>query len=171
MKIVSKVIQVFVLCVAVTVPGMGAHFIGKTQATTAQGRTLVVSFSEFPVAPLPQTLQIASVTFIAHDPGNRVIEDSSTNERMYRFANSGVSIVLPRAAETLEFRLCTDKFDTFEIEALNSAGGSLLKQKLPSQNYCRDIKIYRNHVSIVRVTGGGGEGAIVYIQVGFPGER
>ena len=170
MTIVSKMMQVFALGVAVTIAAMGENLLGKTQAATAQGSPLTISFSAFPVGPLPQTFQIASITFVGHGPDNNVKQGLSPDERMYNFTNSGMSIVLPMEAESIEFRFCTQKDDLIEIDALNSAGDLLLKQQVQPQTQCQDIELQYNSISIVRITGGGGEGAIVHMHVHIPRE-
>lgn len=127
-------------------------------------KAVSVAFSGLPTGPLPDSFQMAEVTFLAHSPGSPAVRDfGPANERGYQFMDAGVTVVLPREANRVAVRLCLYAADV-TIEALNSVGNVISQQVVTSSDQCGDIVIEGEKVATVRFTGGGNEASIVWLS-------
>lgn len=162
-----SLLSVYAALSLVLAGGMWSNSMAQ-QGTTGTNNIVTVEFSFFQNrTPMLQTYQIAGVTFSAHRSPHGfqpiILDQGTPSERGYVFPDTGVTVVLPMEARSVEVRVCLFAGDIM-IETLNAAGTLVTQEQVQSRNRCGDFLLQGDRISVVRFTGGSREASIVRLS-------
>ena len=89
-----------------------------------------------------------------------VMDQGTPPERGYVFPHTGVTVVLPMEARSVEVRVCLFA-EGITTEALNTVGTLVTQEQVQFQNKCDNLLLEGGRISVIRFTGGSREASIV----------